>query len=98
MTNAETDMSMIQISHEEITKAIAGLPTEVLPELADYIEQLRAQKSLNDASGKKQNNSFLTNITGIGASEEYDISGRDEDILANECDPVHGWTLKTADK
>lgn len=37
---------------------------------------------------------FLLSIAGIGTSVEDDLSERDEEILANEIDPIQGWSLK----
>ncbi|MEO1134331.1 MAG: hypothetical protein AAFX40_16715 [Cyanobacteria bacterium J06639_1] len=36
----------------------------------------------------------LLSITGLGASEETDVSVRDEEILESEIDPIHGWSVK----
>lgn len=35
--------------------------------------------------------SFLLSIAGQGRSGESDVSERDEEILADEVDPIRGW-------
>jgi len=40
-----------------------------------------------------QPNDFLLSIVGIAPAAENDLSERDEEILANEIDPVRGWGL-----
>ncbi|RKZ92912.1 MAG: hypothetical protein DRR19_02825 [Candidatus Parabeggiatoa sp. nov. 1] len=93
-------MDTLMLSHQQLTQAINELPTEVLPELANFIEYLRFKltNSHNASEAKTQNSAagspFLLAIAGIGASDEDDISERDEEILANEIDPIHGWSLK----
>ncbi len=38
--------------------------------------------------------SFLLSIAGQGASNESDVSERDEEILAAEVDPIRGWRVE----
>jgi hypothetical protein len=40
--------------------------------------------------------SFLLSISGQSESDEDDISERDEEILANEVDSIHGWSVGEA--
>jgi hypothetical protein len=37
---------------------------------------------------------FYLQLLTLGISGQQDISGRDEEILRNEIDPVYGWNLK----
>jgi hypothetical protein len=36
---------------------------------------------------------FLLAIAGLGSAEETDLSERNEEILANDIDPIRGWGL-----
>jgi hypothetical protein len=82
---------------KKLSKAIEELPDTVLPELTEFIHYLQFKTAvphlektvLQPTSGS----AFLLAIAGIGESEETDLSERDEEILANEIDPVRGWGL-----
>jgi hypothetical protein len=41
---------------------------------------------------------FLYAIAGLGASNEHDVSERDEEILASEVDPIRGWHVDNRDR
>lgn len=78
---------------KKLIKEINELPADVLPELVNFVEYLRfkvnapipvAESEVQASSGS----AFLAAIAGIGASDEDDISERDEEILANEIDPI----------
>jgi hypothetical protein len=92
-------MDTLTPEHQQIVQAIQHLPTEVLPELANFIEYLRykitrsasSEKNLEAPSGS----TFLLSIAGLGASVEDDLSERDEEILASEINSIHGWSLKS---
>jgi predicted transcriptional regulator len=65
-------------------------PSEIV---ADALELYKSTK------GKKLSDiEFLMAITGIGSSEEDDISERDEEILASEVDPIRGWRVDDSDR
>jgi hypothetical protein len=84
---------------QKLIEEINELPAEVLPELVNFVEYLRfkvnpplplEETEMQTSSGS----SFLLSIADLGASEEDDISERDEEILASEIDPIRGWSLK----
>ncbi len=82
--------------YQQLNHAIAELPLEALPELASFIEYLRfkAKFSSKDQVGSDNGAAFLLSIAGLGSSDEDDVSEHDEEILANEIDPIRGWSLK----
>ena len=87
------------LTRQQLTDAINELPVEVLPELAIFIDYLRFKGTSPTPSpeadpSESSGSAFLLSIAGLGASEEDDISERDEEILANEIDPIRGWGLK----
>ncbi|MEK8018683.1 MAG: hypothetical protein VSS75_017565 [Candidatus Parabeggiatoa sp.] len=49
-----------------------------------------AEVGMKTASGS----AVLRAIAGIGKSEDAQVSERDEEILANEVEPIYGWHLK----
>lgn len=54
------------------------------------------QESVSELEVKDNSNSaFLLPMAGLGTSAEDDISERDEEILADEIDPIHGWSFKS---
>ena len=84
---------------QQLTQTIDELPTEVLPELVNFVEYLRFKVNFppqiqQTKPQKTADLPFLQAIAGIGSSDEDDISERDEEILANEIHPIYGWSLK----
>lgn len=73
-------------TREQLSQAIDELPSEALPELANFIEYLRFKVNSFQDSVKTEpkSNGFLMSIAGLGESEETDLSERDEEILASE--------------
>ena len=70
---------------EELAEREKRTPSEIV---ADALELYKSTK------GKKLSDiEFLKAITGIGSSEEDDISERDEEILASEVDLIRGWRV-----
>ena len=85
--------------HQQIIKAIENLPSEALPELANFLEYLhyknaRTTSSLETKVEANSGSPFLLSIAGLGACVEDNLSERDEQILADEIDPVRGWNSK----
>lgn len=79
-------------TRQELMDVIHTLPADALPELANFISTLQNKTELpNQKNSVPQN--FLTSIAGIGHGEE-NVSVRDEEILADETSPIHGWNLK----
>lgn len=81
---------------QKLTKVIDELPAEVLPELANFVEYLRFKVNAPEpgAEPATSGSAFLLGLADLGASDEADLSERDEEILANEIDPIRGWGLK----
>src|SRR5687768_2350393 len=91
-------MERLEPTPEHLSEAIRELPAEALPDLAHYIEYLiyRTAQNISLSAAPKQRKTgveFLLAITGLGSSEETDLSERVEEVLANEIDPIRGWTL-----
>ncbi|MEE3718191.1 hypothetical protein V2H45_15735 [Tumidithrix elongata RA019] len=78
--------------NQQLIQAIQELPSEVLPELASFVEYLKFKSTLPKL--KSPSSSFLLGIAGLGSSGESDISDRDEEILAKEVSPLQGWSIK----
>ncbi len=84
---------MNTINHQTIIQAVKELPAEALPELAEFINFLESKMNSLQTDGKKKKSSdFLMSIAGLGASDEDDISEKNEDILSREINSVSGWT------
>jgi hypothetical protein len=86
-------MNQSIVARHQLIDVINNLPSEVLPELANYLSYIqfkiaRPAQTEKSASGS----SFLLSIAGIGEAEE-NLSQCDEDILQQEIDPVRGWGL-----
>ncbi|HDN27775.1 MAG TPA: hypothetical protein ENG03_11915, partial [Thioploca sp.] len=65
-------MDTLMLSHQQLTQAINELPTEVLPELANFIEYLRfklnfSHNALKVKAQTSAGSPFLLAIAGIGA-------------------------------
>lgn len=80
-------------TRQQLIDAIKKLPTEVLPELADFLSylQFKIKMSAQAESPEPEGSAFLLSIAGLGELDEDSLSERDEDILATEIDPVRGW-------
>lgn len=81
------------IQRQQLIETVSNLPEEFLFELASFLDYLHyktcQQKEINSSPS-----AFLTSVTGLGNSGQQDISIRDEEILQEEVDPVHGWNLR----
>ena len=80
------------VERQQLIEAVKKLPDEVLVELADFLDYLN-YKSLQPRVTNRNQSDFLASITGLGESGHQDISGRDEEILHAETDPIQGWTI-----
>ena len=87
-------MNGTTVERQKLIEAVSTLPDEFLLELANFLDYLR-YKSTTRREPEPNASSFLLAISGLGSSGQPDISERDEEILRNEIDPVHGWTLKS---
>ena len=84
-------MDTLTTNRNQIIESIEALPQESLAELVYFLDYLRYKS--NGKQSQKTNENFLLSVAGLGTSIEKDISERDEDILANEVDPIRGWSL-----
>jgi len=82
------------IERQKLVEAISTLPDEVLVELASFLDYLRYKTTRVEQPASKPSG-FLLSIAALGTSDESDVSQRDEEILRNEIDPIHGWSLKS---
>lgn len=78
---------------QKLLEVVSALPDEALSELSSFLDYLH-YKSAQRNELSDNATSFLSTVTGLGASGQEDVSERDEEILQNEIDPVSGWTLK----
>lgn len=87
-------MNSVTLTRQQLSEAIEKLPSEVLPELANFIEYLQFKVSSTPALKKDESeeSNFLMSIAGLGESEETDLSERDEEILKSEIDPIRGFS------
>lgn len=88
-------MNSTTVTRNKIIEAMGSLSEESLSELASFIDYLHyksgtAESAQEPSEGSPSN--FLLSIAGLGSSGETDISERDEEILAQEIDPIYGWT------
>jgi hypothetical protein len=82
------------VERQKLIDVVSTLPDEALFELASFLDYLR-YKSFQQRESNKNTANFLITVAGLGRSGQQDISERDEEILRNEIDPVHGWSLKS---
>ncbi len=72
-------------TRQELSEAMAELPAEMLPELANFLEYLRfkVHASVGEPIASPQTvekgDNFLLSIAGLGESEEIDLSERDKE-------------------
>jgi len=81
-------------SRAQLIESIRTLPEDSVAELSSFVSYLR-YKADKEAPTKKSAKDFLLSISGIGESDETDISERDEEILTQEINPIGGWSLHT---
>ena len=84
-------MNTLTPTRQQIIEVIDNLPEDAFSELVSFIGYLRYKAV--ETKTEPPHNSFLLSIAGLGASTEKDISERDEEILANEVNPLRGWSL-----
>jgi len=88
-------MDSTAVTQQKLIESIASLSAESLSELARFIDYLHYKSGTAQLEQEQQDESqpsFLLSIAGLGSSGETDISERDEEILAQEIDPIYGWT------
>jgi hypothetical protein len=85
MPTAQIDLSLQQLLQvvEQLKK----------PEFDEFFLQILNMQSQHKQQTVQSNN-FLQAITGIGQSQQSNVSTNVKDILKNEIDPVKGWSLK----
>ncbi len=84
-------MNTLTPTRQQIIEVIDNLPEDAFSELVSFIGYLRYKAV--ETKTEPPHNSFLLSIAGLGASTEKDISERDEEILANEVNPLRGWSV-----
>jgi hypothetical protein len=84
-------MNTIAPTRQQIIEVIDNLPEDAFSELVSFIGYLRYKAV--ETKTQPPHNSFLLSIVGLGASTEKDVSERDEEILANEVNPIRGWSI-----
>ena len=85
-------MNTLTPTRQQIIEVIDNLPEDAFSELVNFIGYLR-YKSVKTKT-EPPHNSFLLSIAGLGASDEKDVSERDEEILANEVNLLRGWSVR----
>jgi hypothetical protein len=71
-----------------IDKIVASMAVEI--DEAVLLEGVKTAQERLAQIPPKQN--FLLTVAGLGNSGQTDTSDRDEEILRNEIDPIHGWS------
>ena len=84
-------MNTLTPTRQQIIEIIDSLPEDAFSELVSFVGYLRYKAV--ETKTKPPHNSFLLSIVGLGASTEKDISERDEEIFANEVNPIRGWSI-----
>lgn len=85
-------MDTLSQNRAQLIESVETLPEELLAELDSFLKYLKFKAS--EPASKKVGNDFLLSIAGLGESQETDISERDEEILAQEIDPIRGWSTR----
>ncbi len=84
-------MDILTPSRQQLIEAINKLPSDVLPELANFLTYLQFKvKTPSQDEQVKSGSEFLLSIAGLGEGEAR-LAERDEEILAEEIDPIRGW-------
>lgn len=83
-------MDTLTTNREQLIESIKALPESSLIELTYFLDYLRYRATEKQTQQPSAN--FLLSVAGLGASVEKDISERDEEILADEVDPIRGWS------
>ncbi|MEA5552129.1 DUF2281 domain-containing protein [Anabaena cylindrica UHCC 0172] len=84
-------MDTLTKNREQIIESIKTLPEDSLAELINFVDYLRYKAT--EQQSQKTSANFLFSVAALGNSLEKDVSERDEEILANEVDPIRGWSL-----
>ena len=84
-------MNTVTPTRQQIIEVIDNLSEDAFSELVNFIGYLRYKSG--EIKTEPPHNSFLLSIVGLGSSTEKDVSKRDEEILANEVNPIRGWLI-----
>ena len=84
-------MDTLTTNREQLIESIKALPEASLIELTYFMNYLRYKATEKQAQQPSAN--FLLSVAGLGDSAEKDVSERDEEILADEVDPIRGWSV-----
>ncbi len=85
-------MEASTIQRQQIIELINTLPDDFLIELVSFVDYLNYKSTVQQKKEKSSVN-FLVSVAGIGNSGNNNVSERDEEILANEVDPIRGFSL-----
>lgn len=86
--------AIVKLTVEALAEAIASLDLEEMRQLQTIIEQKLSNQEASSENHRKSGTEFLMSIANLGSSNVGDISERDEEILRDEIDPIHGWSIK----
>ena len=84
-------MSTPTLDRMQLIESIKALPDDALVELSNFVGYLQFKEM---RTPKMTGQECLLSIAGLGQSGETDISERDEEILAQEVDPIQGWGVR----
>lgn len=84
-------MDTLTTNRDQLIESIKALPEASLIELTYFVDYLRYRATEKQVQQTSTN--FLLSVAGLGASVEKNVSERDEEILADEVDPVRGWSV-----
>lgn len=90
-------MNSTTSERQKLLETVNNLPDEALCELAGFLDYLR-YKTQQPKENNNNTTSFLLTVSGLGNSGEQNISERDEEILRNEIDSMHGWNIKQSNR
>jgi hypothetical protein len=102
--------AIVKLSVEALAEAISSMNLEEKRQLQQILERQISEESAHEDAHEAQSEhatdksaplqpklsgtEFLMSIANLGASNIGDISERDEEILQNEIDPIHGWSIQ----
>ena len=84
-------MNTLTPTRQQIIELLDNLPEDTFSELVNFIGYLHYKTV--EIKTETPHKSFLLSIVGLGSSTEKDVSKRDEEILANEVNPIRGWLI-----
>jgi len=86
-----TDIQLFNQITTLITKLSLDYRLKLLEFIVKTLKPIYFTETQATISTQKSGVSFLLAVAGQGQSGEKDVSERDEEILAQEIDPIRGW-------